>query len=143
VPYPDDFDDIVISSKADLVSHPARKQVALCLHKLEAEVNNGGFHQFFGNSSGELVPETLRALDAIGAPKTKALLEQAIAVAFPSGYPSDTSEVSLKLADFDEVADGLEPLDQAFYRYQEPLSDLVNSFLERPPNTSIERTREG
>jgi uncharacterized protein DUF4375 len=143
VPYPDDFDDIVVCSKAELVTHPLRAQVALCMHKLEAEVNNGGFHQFFLNTSGELVPETLQALSEIGAPKTKHLLERAVAIAFPSGYPSDGSEVASKLADFDDVADQLEPLDAAFYRYEEPLSVLVNQFLEKPPNKSLERTREG
>jgi hypothetical protein len=143
VPYPDDFDDIVICSKAELVSHPLRAQVALCMHKLEAEVNNGGFHQFFLNSSGEFVPETLQALSVIGATGTKHLLERAVAIAFPSGYPSDVSEVASRLADFDDVADQLEPLDAAFYRYEEPLSDLVNQFLEKPPNKSFERTREG
>lgn len=142
MPYPDDFDDIVISSKAELACHPPRAQVALCMHKLEAEVNNGGFHQFFLNSSGELVPETLRALSDIGATRTKGLLEQAVAIAFPSGYPSDVSEIASRLADFDDVADQLEPLEAAFYRYEEPLSDLVNTFLEKPPNTSLERTRE-
>jgi hypothetical protein len=141
VPYPDDFDDIVICSKAELVSHPPHAQVALCMHKLEAEVNNGGFHQFFLNSSGELVPETLQALSAIGATGTKHLLERAVAVAFPWGYPSEASEVASSLADFDDVADQLEPLDAAFYRYEEPLSDLVNNFLEKPPNKSLERTR--
>ena len=142
MPYPRDFDDIVIGSKADLAGHPLRSQVALCMHKLEAEVNNGGFHQFFLNSSGELVPETLHALSVIGASSTRQLLEQAIAIAFPSGYPSDASEVTSSLADFDDVADQLEPLDAAFYRYDEPLSDMVNKFLENPPNTSLERTRE-
>ena len=143
MPYPDDFDDIVICSRAELLSHPSRAQVALCMHKLEAEVNNGGFHQFFLNSSGELVPETLQALSAIGATGTKHLLERAVAVAFPSGYPSDVSEVASRLSDFDDVADQLEPLDAAFYRYEEPLSDLVNKFLEKPPNKSPGRTRDG
>ena len=143
MPYPHDFDDIVICSRKDLESHSAQVQVALCMHKLEAEVNNGGFHQFFLNSSGELVPHTLRALSAIGASRTKLLLERAVEVAFPSGYPSDASEVAASLADFDDVSEQLEPLDAAFYRYDEPLSDLVNNFLEKPPNTSLERTREG
>ena len=142
MPYPDDYDDIVICSKADLASHPPRTQVALCMHKLEAEVNNGGFHQFFLNSSGELVPETLQALAIIGASRTKLLLERAVAIAFPSGYPSDVSEVASRLADFEDVADQLEHLDASFFQYEDPLTDLVNTFLEKPPNTALERTRE-
>ena len=142
MPYPDDYDDIVICGKADLEGHPPAVQVALCMHRLESEVNNGGFHQFFLNSSGEIVPETLRALAAIGAPHTKQLFERAIAVAFPSGYPSDVAAVASCLADLDEMGDDLEPLDAEFFRYTEPLSSLVNSFLEKAPNKSLERTRE-
>src|SRR5262245_64943750 len=91
--YPDDFDDIVLTGRAGLASHPPPMQVALCLHRLESEVNNGGFHQFFFNSSGEIVPETLEALAAIGAPKTRSLLERAVTIAFPGGYPKDVEEV--------------------------------------------------
>ncbi len=35
--------------------------------ELEDEVNNGGFHQFFNNSSGDNTAETIQALEAIGA----------------------------------------------------------------------------
>jgi hypothetical protein len=111
------------------------------MHKFEAELNNGGFDQFFFNA-GEFVPETLRALSDIGATRTKSLLEQAVAVAFPSGYPSDASEVAARLSGSDDVSVQLELLDAAFYRYEEPLSDLVNNFLEKSPNTSLERTPE-
>jgi len=133
VPYPEDFDDIVITSRTDLERHPAPIQVALCMHRLEAEVNNGGFHQFFFNSSGEIVPHTLHALSEIGALNTKCLLEQAIAVAFPAGYPKDPANIQSALAEYDDVADKLEPLDSEFFLYAEPLSDLVNDYLGRGP----------
>ncbi len=129
--YPDDFDDIVVCGQNDLLAHPQRDRVALCLHRLEAEVNNGGFHQFFLNSSGELVPETLEALTAIGANETRRLLEQAVTIAFPNGYPSDVVQVQAELADLDDVADALEPLDTKFFTYAEPLSDLVNAYLAK------------
>jgi hypothetical protein len=45
--YPEDFDDIVLEGLQDFLAHSASTQVALCLHQLESEVNNGGFHQFF------------------------------------------------------------------------------------------------
>jgi len=129
--YPDDFDDIVVCSKNDLLAHSPRERVALCLHRLEAEVNNGGFHQFFLNSSGELVPETLEALPVIGANETRRLLEQAVAIAFPNGYPSGVGHVQEELADFDDVSDDLEPLDSKFFAYVESLPDFVNAFLTK------------
>jgi len=133
MPYPEDFDDIVITGRADLERHPAAIQVALCMHRLEAEVNNGGFYQFFFNSSGEIVPHTLHALAEIGAPDTKRLLEQAMAVAFPAGYPEDPSSIQSALAEFDAVADALDPLDSEFLLYTDPLSDLVNVYLRKGP----------
>lgn len=131
MPYPEDFDDSVVAGRIDLERHPIPVQVALCMHRLESEVNNGGFHQFFLNSSGEIVPHTLRALSAIGAPGTKRLLEEAIAVAFPSGYPVDPAHIEAALAEIDDVADELEPIDAEFLCYNEPLSDLVNAYLAK------------
>jgi len=131
MPYPEDFDDIVITGRTDIERYPAALQVALCMHRLEAEVNNGGFHQFFFNSSGEIVPHTLHALSEIGAPNTKRLLEQAMAMAFPAGYPEDPTTIQSALAAFDDVADKLQPLDAEFFLYAEPLSDLVNVYLGR------------
>ena len=103
--------------------------MAYCLHQLEAEVNNGGFHQFFSNSSGEYVRETIKALTDVGAAKTCDLLKRAVAICFPGGYPADASKYESLVADFDDVADDLELLDQEFFRYAEPLADLVNEYL--------------
>lgn len=129
--YPEDFDSIGIGSRADLSEYSDLERAALCLHRLEAEVNNGGSHQFFFNSSGELVPQTLEALERIGAPQTKRLLEQAVAIAFPNGYPSRAEDVAEGLAEYDVVGDQLEPPDEAFFAHAEPLSDLMNQCLAR------------
>lgn len=129
--YPDDFDDIVICGRNDLLAHAPRDRVALCLHLLESEVNNGGFHQFFLNSSGELVPETLEALTAIGANATRRLLEQAVAIAFPNGYPTIAGRLQEELADLNNVSEDLEPLESKFFMYVDPLSDLVNAYLAK------------
>jgi Domain of unknown function (DUF4375) len=131
MPYPEDFDDLLLPNKEEFRHLPRNAQVALCIHALEAEVNNGGFHQFFSNSSGEYVRETLAALSAVDAPKTRELLEHAIAVAFPGGYPTDAGSYQDALVDYDEVADALEVLDSRFFSYSEPLTDLVNAYLSR------------
>jgi hypothetical protein len=128
--YPEDFDETVISDLADLQSLSDSDQVAVCLHRLEAEVNNGGFHQFFSNV-GFLLPYTQSALTAIGATKTAMLLDRAAALSFPGGYPADPEMVDSALADFDDVDEELESLDQAFLRYEDPLTDMVNAFLAK------------
>src|SRR5438045_3506378 len=49
------------------------EQVAYCIDALEREVNNGGFEQFFVNSSGDTAAETVAALEGIGASKAATL----------------------------------------------------------------------
>jgi hypothetical protein len=127
--YPEAFDELLFDSKKEFDAVAPEVQAAYCIHRLEAEVNNGGFHQFFLNSSGEYVRETLQALAAIGAVATHALLERAVAIGFPEGYPADAQQHQESLADFDDVADALNPLDLAFFEYPEPLEELVNDYL--------------
>jgi len=129
--YPEDFDDLLPSDKGEFGRLDRKTQVAYCLHRLEAEVNNGGFHQFFSNSSGEYVTETVQALVEIGAIKTSELLVRAASIGFPAGYPSDASQYESAVADFDDVVEELDALDQEFLRYVEPLTDLVNRYLAK------------
>ena len=98
------------------------------MHMLEAEVNNGGFDQFFLNSSGQFALQTLDALGAIGAPQTKELLQAALALSYPAGYPDDSSEHEETAYD-DATLEALHALDDKFYEYLEPLTDLVNQYL--------------
>ena len=129
--YPEDFDGLLVSTKREFELLKPQVRVAYCLHQLEAEVNNGGFHQFLSNSSGEYVRETIDALTQIQAPKTRELLQRAVAICFPDGYPFDPTDYETLVADFDDVSDTLEPLDQEFFTYAEPLADLVNAYLAR------------
>lgn len=128
--YPEDFDDALITELDDLQSLSESERVAVCLHRLEAEVNNGGFHQFFLNV-GFLVPSTQDALSSIGATKTLALLDRAAEICFPLGYPDDPEMAKRALADFDDVDQKVESLDQAFLQYEEPLTDMVNAYLAK------------
>ncbi|WP_431286170.1 DMP19 family protein [Roseateles chitinivorans] len=48
---------------------------------VEAEVANGGFNQFFWNSSGESAPQVPGALRALGAGEAAAMFEQVLQVA--------------------------------------------------------------
>ncbi|WP_444946908.1 DUF4375 domain-containing protein [Microbulbifer sp. VTAC004] len=51
--------------------------VMVCVWMLEAEVNNGGFNQFFWNSAGDISIETVASLHKIGASKTASIVEAA------------------------------------------------------------------
>src|SRR5258705_3440499 len=56
---------------------------------LEREINNGGFNQFFFNSSGDFAHETMSSLRIIGATKTAHILQQAIDQFPSSKVPQD------------------------------------------------------
>jgi hypothetical protein len=55
-------------------------QVINFVEEVEAEVNNGGFHQYFNNSSGDNTAEAIEALETIGASAAANLLRQAAAM---------------------------------------------------------------
>ncbi len=59
-------------------------------HWCQEEVCNGGFHQFFDNSTGVLGPEAAAAFEHIGMPKLRALVRRALAF-FGEPYPRDRS----------------------------------------------------
>jgi hypothetical protein len=59
------------------------------LDELEAEVLNGGIHQFFWNSTGDRWPAALAGLRLIGATACAALLQKALAL-----FPNDATRNS-------------------------------------------------
>jgi Domain of unknown function (DUF4375) len=102
---------------------------------VESEVNNGGFSQFFLNSSAETAPFLVEALETIGAPKTADICKRAIAVAFPSGLPKNPETMQSIAADFSEdVLEKLESLDQEFFAYPHNLTDLLFAYVSAHPN---------
>lgn len=68
----------------------------LLVEYLEMEVNNGGFHQFYLNSSGNYSLETEQALKDIGAIKTLKILEAANDQ-FPNRYIPKDRELRFEL----------------------------------------------
>ena len=97
---------------------------------LEMEVNNGGFSQFFYNSSGNFSNELVGAFTAIGANATAAICQKAIS-AFGRDIPVDRDEREemldeLESDEFDEI---LEECDNAFYDYEDNLNELNYNFV--------------
>jgi len=106
------------------------EQVVFCLDGLEREVNNGGFAQFFGNSSGDHALETVEALRTLGAPQVAALVARAVAV-FPDGRPDpDRERRQQQLDRLDQRALAtLGELDTAFFEYPENLAALERAYV--------------
>src|SRR5882724_9902649 len=75
--------------KQDFEVQSMPQKVFSAIWEVEAEVNNGGFSQYFFNNSRASAWFVALALVHVGAPKTANICERAIAVAFPSGLPED------------------------------------------------------
>ncbi len=101
------------------------------IEMLEGQVNNGGFDQYFFNSSGEYAHETLTALESINAPKIAELLNQAIKI-FPTlPIPKDTEIRREFMQDTPEtITDKWDKLDDQFYEYPENLAGLVIEYVK-------------
>ena len=97
---------------------------------LEMEVNNGGFSQFFFNSSGNFSNELVSAFTAIGANKTAAICQKAIN-AFGRDIPNDWEARNEMLDELesDEIDEILEECDSVFFAYEEDLNALNYNFV--------------
>jgi hypothetical protein len=60
----------------------------LAVHWCQSEVCNGGFHQFFSNSTGVLAPEACAGFRAIGLPDLAEVVQKAMDF-FPQPFPRE------------------------------------------------------
>ena len=94
---------------------------------LEQEVNNGGFSQFFFNSSGDFSNEIVDAFTKIGAFKTAEICKKALAV-FNGNVPTDR-DAREELLDSLECDDVLSECDDDFYEYEDNLEELNYTYI--------------
>lgn len=92
------------------------------INELEMELNNGGFNQYFINSSGRNCFETLLLLKKNRKYKSAALLEEAIALINPGKLSEDEFLEQLRKHQVDElyndeITEKLNVLDEKFYKY--------------------------
>jgi hypothetical protein len=107
-------------------------KIVYAMWELEAEVNNGGFNQFFFNTN--LKYEVYDACLAIGANKTAKIVKEAIEIQLeqynierPNGNDFD----SYQITEYSEKSQNrLADLDLEFYKYQEDLETLVLTYIK-------------
>ena len=104
--------------------------VFVSVWELEAEVNNGGFIQYFFNSSGDNANYCVAALGKIGAANVAELVKQANSI-FENGEPPTDSAVRQPVVESltDEKKDFLDQLDQKFFKYPDNLTELLYDFV--------------
>jgi uncharacterized protein DUF4375 len=102
---------------------------ALCVLNFQAELNNGGLHQYLLNSSGDFAKETPDVFRRIGAEPAARILNEANAFFGPEGPPEDReARVALLLALPKEAEDRIYALSREFYRAEDSGISLADSF---------------
>jgi Domain of unknown function (DUF4375) len=98
----------------------------------QSEIYNGGFNQFFANSTGVLAPEAVRGFRAIGQVQTAAVVQRAME-RFGRVYPRGRDERFAVAESVEEFS--FDDLDEEFYRYLESeqggFENAADSYAER------------
>jgi hypothetical protein len=99
---------------------------------LEREINNGGFNQYFLNSSGDYAHLTVQSLRTISANTTADILQKAIDQFPDKEVPQDRRERQEILEQIQEKADPVwEELDQKFFVYEDDLNKLNIEYIRQ------------
>jgi len=108
------------------------EQVFRSVWDLESDVNNGGFDQYYWNSSGDTAFAAVDALVEISAHATAAIVTRAHE-AFPGGAPSKDQSTRQELVEaITAEAEGRwESLDSEFCRYPDDLTELLFRYVKR------------
>jgi len=115
------FEQAIQDKSPDLIS--TEESYVLAVEGLEHEVNNGGYGQFFGNSSGEFTPIIEAALRAIGCPKTADITHDAIGAL---RVDTETAEaVAAAALSEDESIQQALACDDRYYADNEPIADRL------------------
>lgn len=119
-----DFGEVL--SSPDWNSLPDWERQIASIELLDCEVSNGGFAQYYFNSSGNFWKEALAGLKAIGGKGHYSVMAETLAF-FPKGSPSvETNPRNLQLAKIvGEGDDPFSPQDSAWYALKEENLELL------------------
>jgi hypothetical protein len=101
---------------------------------MDAEIQNGGLHQFFANSSGDLAEDAKQGLREIGATNVLAVLMRASAI-FPNGMVPTSRDTRTGILDKhedergDDFWDEFDVLSREYYRARKELYPLLLSWI--------------
>ena len=107
----------------------AEERVVLAVEALEREVNNGGYSQFFINSSREYGSIIVESLRQIGCNKTADITQNAVHVIEEMPITDGEWEDG-DLIENDERDSALEQYNEQFYSSQESLEESLFTFIK-------------
>ena len=115
--------DVWLQSIADI---PAKSVHLFCVHWLHLEVYNGGFSQYFYNSTSTSAPEARDGFRAIGMEDVAAIVDDAMLM-LGTPFPFEKAEREALVGYTDDLLD-FGKLDSAFYE----LADTDKIFRRKP-----------
>jgi hypothetical protein len=104
------------------------EQVFRLVWDLDGEVNNGGFHQYFHNSSGALAPLVSQALRQIGGAVAATIVDRALASVGAMPWLDEKVRRERMTSTAQPIRDALDRLDEEFYRCPDNLTELLYAF---------------
>lgn len=108
-----------------------RDKILIAIWGLEADVNNGGFDQYYFNGAGDHAFFAPHALEQIGAHTMAAIVREANGRFGADGPSRDRETRHEQLEQLTASNEGLfDPLDRRFYDYPDDIAALLMVFLE-------------
>jgi hypothetical protein len=105
------------------------ERIVLAVEALEREVNNGGYDQFFVNSSREFAPTVVGALQRIGCKKTATITQRAIKSLDVADLTSEAIEAAMAAENEERLAK-LKRCDDSYYKGAEPIGERLFAFIK-------------
>ena len=105
------------------------ERVVLAIEGLEREVNNGGYHQFFFNSSRVYAAEVEEVLRLIGCHDHADIARRAVAALGVRGVITQEAIEEALDSGGEELVDVLGELNSEYYACQEPIADRLFAFV--------------
>jgi uncharacterized protein DUF4375 len=120
--------------KVDFEKQSVEQRVFSAIWRLESEVNNGGFEQYFQNDRGETVSFAPEALKRVGANQCAGIVDRAIRTLCGPSLPVNEGEWQTVVAGMsDGTRQNLNGLDREFYKYPDDLTELLFEFVSKYP----------
>lgn len=101
----------------------------MAVEALQGEVNNGGYEQFFQNTSVEYAPDIVAALQRIDCPECARITQKAIdALQLPT---LTVEKIEMTMEEDDEERDEImEACDDEFFEYPDPIEEKLFAFIK-------------
>lgn len=129
-------DSLVLAFEQAIEQKRAKKKLSqpeadiLAVEAVEREVNNGGYHQFFVNSSKEHAATLPAALERIGCPVAAKIATDAIASLKITGAVTEAKIDGAMARLGDKASASFGKMDERYFANKEPIADQLFAYIQ-------------